>query len=143
MGDEMEAASISTGSFPPISRSQWIEAVRRGGQGQHGEAPVSRSYADLRFEHLRQDAGWTIVQRVDDTDAKRANAQAQEDIAAGATGLALPFAHPIPPRRHRPTPSSRPPLPATSRPLHSCPHAPPLTPPLAHRPTRTTLPLGE
>lgn len=88
----MEAASISTGSFPPISRSQWIEAVRRGGQGQHGEAPVSRSYADLRFEQLRQDAGWTIVQRVDDTDAKRANAQAQEDIAAGATGLAIVFA---------------------------------------------------
>ncbi|MEO3998519.1 methylmalonyl-CoA mutase family protein [Mesorhizobium sp. CAU 1732] len=93
----METGIISTGSFPPMGRSQWLETARPG-----SEAPVSPRYSDLRFEQLRQDhqrtgllhgAGpsWTIVQRVDDTDAKRANAQAQEDIAAGATGLAIIF----------------------------------------------------
>src|SRR5690606_14737693 len=58
--------------------------------------------SDLRFEQLRQDPStpsllahaapsWTIVQRVDDVDPRRANHQAQEDIAAGATGLAIIF----------------------------------------------------
>lgn len=91
----MEAAIISTGIFRPIDRSQWLETPRSG-------APLSQSYADLHFERLRQNgtedgaiahpgAGWTIVQRIDDTDARRANHQAQEDIAAGATGLAIVF----------------------------------------------------
>lgn len=98
----MEAAIISTGSFPPIGRAQWLESFRTGVPGTHADAPATRSYADLQFEQLRQDAsatslltrsapGWTIVQRVDDTDAKRANHQAQEDIVAGATGLAIVF----------------------------------------------------
>lgn len=91
----MEAAIISTGIFRPIDRSQWLETPRPG-------APQPPSYADLQFERLRQNgtedgtithpgAGWTIVQRVDDTDARRANHQAQEDIAEGATGLAIVF----------------------------------------------------
>ena len=91
----MEAAIISTGIFTPIDRSLWLESSRAG-------APISPSYADLRFEQLRQNgtedgaiahpgAAWTIVQRVDDTDARRANHQAQEDIAEGATGLAIVF----------------------------------------------------
>ncbi|RIK87120.1 MAG: methylmalonyl-CoA mutase [Hyphomicrobiales bacterium] len=91
----MEAAIISTGIFTPIDRSQWLEGSRAG-------APVPPSYADLQFEQLRQNgteegamarpgAGWTIVQRIDDTDARRANHQAQEDIAEGATGLAIVF----------------------------------------------------
>ncbi|TKT81201.1 methylmalonyl-CoA mutase family protein [Aquamicrobium sp. LC103] len=96
----MEAASISRCSFPPIDRSEWL------GLGPHGSAfarsgtPVSPSYSDLQFErnrqnladlHARPGARWNIVQRVDDPDAKRANAQAQEDIANGATGLAIVF----------------------------------------------------
>ena len=99
---QMEAAIIGTGSFPPIGRSQWLEMLRNGRAGRRGDAPPPLSYADLQFEHLRQDAslpaamaragaGWTMVQRVDDTDPRRANAQAQEDIAAGATGLAIIF----------------------------------------------------
>src|SRR5690554_3213285 len=98
----MEAAIISTGSFPPIGRSQWLESLRRNRPSERGDAPPPLSYADLQFEQLRRDAsqpaamtragaGWTIVQRVDDTDPRRANAQAQEDIAAGATGLAIIF----------------------------------------------------
>jgi methylmalonyl-CoA mutase len=91
----MEAAIISTGIFTPIGRSQWLESPRAG-------APLSPSYADLHFEKLRQNgaeedvgahpgAAWTIVQRVDDIDARRANHQAQEDVAGGATGLAIVF----------------------------------------------------
>ena len=91
----MEAAIISTGSFAPIGRSQWLESSRTG-------APLSPSYADLQFEKLRQNgsesavdahpgAAWTIVQRVDDIDARRANHQAQDDVAEGATGLAIIF----------------------------------------------------
>lgn len=98
----MEAAIISTGSFPPIERAQWLEALRSDMPARSGDAPMAPSYADLHFEQLRQDparagrmsfsgGGWTIVQRVDDTNAKRANAQAQADIAAGATGLAIVF----------------------------------------------------
>ena len=96
----MEAAIISTGIFAPIDRSQWLEGSREGASVL--QSPMPQSYADLRFEQLRQNgtpdgtvarpgAGWTIVQRVDDTDARRANHQAQEDIAEGATGLAIVF----------------------------------------------------
>ena len=99
----MEAGIISASSFPPIGRAQWLEDLRPDAVlPPHGDAPHSPSYSDLHFEQLRMDraqpglitrggAGWTIVQRVDDTDAKRANAQAQEDVANGATGLAIIF----------------------------------------------------
>jgi methylmalonyl-CoA mutase len=73
----MEAASISRTSFPPMDRSHWLE-----GQGTRSRAEPTRS--DLG-------GGWNIVQRIDDPDAKRANAQAQEDLANGASGLALVF----------------------------------------------------
>lgn len=94
----MEAAIISTDMFTPIDRSRWLEGARR----QDTSAPISPSFSDLQFEQLRQNgteegkithpgARWTIVQRIDDTDARRANHQAQEDIAEGATGLAIVF----------------------------------------------------
>ncbi len=96
----MEAVIISTGIFPPMDRSRWLEILRQGQTTRRGDMPPSPSYADLQFEQLRNDrtrpdggagAGWTIVQRVDDVDPRRANHQAQEDIAAGATGLAIIF----------------------------------------------------
>ena len=96
----MEAGIISSGSFPPIDRSQWLEWGHVAEHGARPDAPAAPSNADLRFEKLRQPgadatildrgaAAWTIVQRVDDPDAKRANAQAQVDVAEGATGLAI------------------------------------------------------
>lgn len=100
MWSDMEAAIINTGTFPPISRAQWLETLRAGGAAlRRGDAPPPLSYSDLQFENLRQNGsqpgavapGWTIVQRVDDSDAKRANHQAQDDIAGGATGLAIVF----------------------------------------------------
>lgn len=97
----MEAGIISSGSFPPIDRSQWLDASRRGASTLRvDEPPAPTSYSDLQFEQPRQagtgsvrraGAAWTIVQRVDDPDAKRANHQAQEDVAEGATGLAIVF----------------------------------------------------
>ena len=92
----MEAGIISSGSFPPIDRSQWLDESRRSGMRSRGtDAPAPASYADLHFEGLRRTEkaavtgtapGWTIVQRIDDPDAKRGNHQAQEDVANGATG---------------------------------------------------------
>lgn len=98
----MEATIISTGSFPPMSRTEWLDIGRKNKPAATGDAPTTPSYADLRFEQLRQDsqqaglvgragAGWTIVQRVDDTDPRRAHALAVEDIEGGATGLAIVF----------------------------------------------------
>ena len=37
------------------------------------------------------EAPWLVVQRIDDPDPKRANRQALEDVAQGATGLSLVF----------------------------------------------------
>jgi methylmalonyl-CoA mutase len=96
----MEAASISRTSFPPMDRSRWLEST--GGQAALSRRPEPVSYDRLRFERVRGNgedgellsagaAHWGIVQRVDDPDARRANAQAQEDVANGATGLAIVF----------------------------------------------------
>lgn len=99
----MEAASISRTSFPPVDRAQWMMSAGAGNEArQPRPGPMSRD--GLLYERMRgivtaddaplSAAGrqWALVQRVDDVDAKRANAQAQEDLAAGATGLAIVFA---------------------------------------------------
>lgn len=96
----MEAGIISSSSFPPIARAEWLGELRR--QSLRAAAPPTPSYAELRLEELRTAPGqpdalrrahanWSIVQRIDDVDPKRANAQAQEDVARGATGLAIIF----------------------------------------------------
>lgn len=98
----MEAAIISTGSFPPIERAQWLEEARRPRNSTAGDTPTTPSYADRHFEQLRQrgagvnlsaraQANWAMVQRVDDVDPRRAHHQAVEDIEGGATGLAMVF----------------------------------------------------
>lgn len=97
----MEAAIINSGSFPPMNRAQWLETGRREGKMCQGDAPPQPSNADLHFQQIRSDpaaglgahatAGWTMVQRIDDVDPRRANHQAQDDIEGGATGLAIVF----------------------------------------------------
>lgn len=97
----MEAASVSRTSFPPVSRSEWLGAARAPSQ------PVAHDVAELARDrsHSEQNGAsgaderliacegpsWSIVQRVDDPNPKRANAQAQYDLANGATGLAIVF----------------------------------------------------
>lgn len=98
----MEAAIIGTGSFPAIGRAQWLEEARRPHTVNDGDSPTTPSYADRHFEQLRHGGssaslsaqagpGWTMVQRVDDVDPRRAHHQAMQDIEAGATGLAMVF----------------------------------------------------
>lgn len=48
----------------------------------HDAGPLPRLNPDMR---------WGVIQRVDDTDPARANAQALEDVAQGATGLSIVF----------------------------------------------------
>ena len=67
------AGLIGENIFPAMDRAAWAKVG-------YGAAP---SVAD--------DAPWTIVQRIDDPDPHRANIQARDDVAHGATGLALVF----------------------------------------------------
>lgn len=92
-------------SFPTADRERWLGLVEKTLGGTPFEAAmVGRTDDGLPIDPLaerRRDAvplgrsnpskPWTIVQRCDDTDPDRANRQAHEDIANGATGLALVF----------------------------------------------------
>lgn len=68
------AGLIGENTFPAMDRAAWARAV------DVGAPSVGIS-----------DAPWTLVQRVDDPDPSRANIQAREDVANGATGLSLVF----------------------------------------------------
>ena len=87
--------------FPAVSRADWmkrVEAVLKGASFE--EKLVHTSPDGLRLEPIYgQQAGkraarpaqvpWTVFQRVDHPDAAKANAQALDDLANGATGLVL------------------------------------------------------
>lgn len=91
--------------FPANDRQRWLELAQKALAGaSFEEALVSHTDDGIRIdplydraekpEHLpRQnpDAPWIIVQRIDDPDPRRANALALEELAQGATGLALVF----------------------------------------------------
>jgi len=92
--------------FPEANREKWRALAEKTLGGKSVEEALASTTDDgIRVEpiHSRDDDAqllprrqpqtpWTIVQRIDDTDPKRANAQALEDIAQGATGLSLVFA---------------------------------------------------
>jgi methylmalonyl-CoA mutase len=94
-----------TGDFAPGDRKRWLALVDKAlGDAGFDDALVSRSDDGLRIEPLydpdqdpsflprvHPDRPWTIVQRIDDPDPARANVQAREDVAQGATGIALVF----------------------------------------------------
>jgi len=54
--------------------------------------PLYEGRSDFPLASMRGSRPWTIVQSVDDADSDRANDQALEDVAGGATGLSLNFA---------------------------------------------------
>lgn len=101
----MNAAVIREARFAPVGREEWLglaEQARRGASFE--EALVSKTDDGIRIEPLYDrvanpqplarsgsDPRWSIVQRIDDTDPVRANPQALDDIAGGATGLTLVF----------------------------------------------------
>ena len=92
-------------SFPASDRQRWVALAKKALAGASFEdALVSHSDDGIRIDPLCEcspDAQayprsvptlpWAIVQRVDDPDVDRAKAQVAEDLAQGATGLALVF----------------------------------------------------
>ena len=96
---------ISGSAFPAPDRTRWLSLVEKTLSGaSFDDIMVGRSDDGLRLEPLeprragaiplpRRKAAlpWVVVQRCDDIDLARANQQARDDVAGGATGLALVF----------------------------------------------------
>jgi methylmalonyl-CoA mutase len=96
---------ISESAFPEADRTRWLALVEKAlagaafddvmvGRSDDGIAldPLAARRADaVPLSRRKPASSWLIVQRCDDTDPKRANRQALEDIGNGATGLALVF----------------------------------------------------
>jgi methylmalonyl-CoA mutase len=91
--------------FPAGGRERWLALVEKAlGGRSFEEAMVGRTDDGLPIQPLaerRENAAplsrrkpslpWTVVQRSDDIDPDRANRQARDDVANGATGLSLVF----------------------------------------------------
>lgn len=91
--------------FPVADREKWLSLVEgaKGGVKSADELvaltddgiaidPLMPRSADAALLPRRQpDLPWVVVQRADDPDPARANAQARADLEQGATGLALVF----------------------------------------------------
>ncbi len=98
-------ALIDDFNFPAANRQKWMALADKALAGSAFEdALASRTDDGIRIDPLqernvkasplprrRPEAPWIVVQRADDTDPGRANAQAREDLAQGATGLSLVF----------------------------------------------------
>ncbi|WP_312796022.1 methylmalonyl-CoA mutase family protein [Tianweitania sp.] len=100
----MNYGSIRQAAFPDPSLEAWRTLAQKALKGaDFEETLVSHGDDGFRIEplypraepHLLPRANpakpWTVVQRIDDVDPVRANKQALDDIAQGATGLALVF----------------------------------------------------
>lgn len=91
--------------FPAADAAAWRALAEKALRGADFETTlVSRTDDGIRVEPLHgrsrdpqpisrvdRHASWRIVQRVDDPDPVRANAQALEDVANGADGLSIVF----------------------------------------------------
>jgi methylmalonyl-CoA mutase len=102
-------ALLKDAGFGTPDRDRWLALATKALAGAgFDDALVSRTDDDIRFGPIHgrahdagHDAGllpradpasrWIVTQRVDDPDPRRANAQAREDLAQGATGLSLVF----------------------------------------------------
>ncbi|MCR4265309.1 methylmalonyl-CoA mutase subunit beta [Nitratireductor sp. ZSWI3] len=92
--------------FPPVDEEGWRALVRDSLKGEADadtlvwktdddisvQALYGRAKDAVPLERGRTAPGWSIVQRIDDPDPLRANRQAKEDVAQGATGLSLVLA---------------------------------------------------
>ncbi|MFC6487570.1 methylmalonyl-CoA mutase family protein [Nitratireductor sp. GCM10026969] len=102
----MDRTVLTKSDFPGVDRKQWLELVARSlGKDVDYNALVHRTGDGIGIEPLRERAAgrnplprrdpntpWLLVQRLDDPDPVRANTQAKDDLAQGATGLSLVFA---------------------------------------------------
>lgn len=102
----MDAKSLfDEAGFAPASGEEWRRLAEKALAGAPLSqldsltddgiriAPLLPRAADARpVGPVRAEEGaWTITQRIDDPDPRRANRQALEDVENGATGLALVF----------------------------------------------------
>jgi methylmalonyl-CoA mutase len=91
--------------FAPATYEDWRKLVDGVLKGGPFEKLVGKTYDGIKIEPIYrratnaspiagrgQAAPWQIMQRIDDPDPRRANAQALHDLENGATGLALVFA---------------------------------------------------
>ena len=99
------AEPFSNVEFPSSDRQKWLALAEKALAGASFEdALMSKTDDDIRSDPVMQsdakapsmprknpNSRWAIVQRADDTDPVRANRQAHEDLAHGATGLSLVF----------------------------------------------------
>ncbi|PZF77783.1 hypothetical protein DK847_04965 [Aestuariivirga litoralis] len=96
MGDLKLAAD-----FPAVNRAEWMKRVEAVLKGAGFEEKLVRTSPDgIRLEPIygqlaapraarAAQVPWTLFQRADHPDAVRANEQALDDLANGATGLVL------------------------------------------------------
>jgi len=90
--------------FAPATPERWRALAEKALTGSDFEsALVSHTDDGIRIDPLysraaasflprnRPDTPWAVTQRVDDPDPRRANRQARDDLAEGATGLSLVF----------------------------------------------------
>jgi methylmalonyl-CoA mutase len=91
--------------FPAADRERWLALATKSLAGSTVEDGLAFHTDDgIRIDALHEratgaplltrrkpEAPWFVLQRIDDPDPVRANEQALEDIAQGATGLSLVF----------------------------------------------------
>ena len=85
--------------FPAWSEADWRKAAEAALKGKGFESLVSRTADGIRIEPLYApaegprplgpSAPWRVIARLDHPDAREANAQALDDLAGGADGLAV------------------------------------------------------
>ena len=100
-----DAVLALAAEFPPASRSNRAKFVDGVLKGAPFERLIATTYDGIQIQPLyeraaaaqpvfarRGGAPWRIVQRIEHPDPAAANAQAQDDLRNGATGLALAVA---------------------------------------------------
>ena len=106
MADGGQPDLALAGEFPAATWDEWRRLVGRALKGADFESRlVGKTYDSLRIEPLRArkpqaspvigrapGAPWSVMQRLDHPDPAAANAQARDDLANGATDLAIEFA---------------------------------------------------
>jgi methylmalonyl-CoA mutase len=106
MADGGQPDLALAGEFPAATWDEWRRLVDRALKGADFESRlVGKTYDGLRIEPLRArkpqaspvigrapGAPWSVMQRLDHPDPAAANAQARDDLANGATDLAIEFA---------------------------------------------------
>ncbi|HEY9057447.1 MAG TPA: methylmalonyl-CoA mutase family protein [Aurantimonas sp.] len=103
-GGAMTALTIDKIDFPETSEAEWRSLVEKGLKGRDFGSLAARAEDGFSYGPLHErrrdasplarsaDGRWAVLQRVDDPDAVRANAQALADLEGGANGLSLVFA---------------------------------------------------